>query len=102
MSDYTVSPRARQDLLAIWDYIANKRRSPAAADRQLERLAEKFALLATQPLLGESRDDMRPRLRVFAAGNYVILYYPTEHGVDIAGVAHGAQDIEAMFRRGER
>jgi hypothetical protein len=34
--------------------------------------------------------------------NYLILYFPMRAGVEIAGVVHGAQDVESQFRRGQR
>jgi len=60
MSDYRVAPQAKSDLDAIWDYIGVEKDRPAAASRQVELLFDKFSLLATQPLLGEVRDDLGP------------------------------------------
>lgn len=96
MSRFVVSKRADQDLDGIADYIAQH--NPSAAVRELRRLYDKFALLATQPLLGESRDDLGLDLRGFAAGSYVIFYRPTEDGIEIVGVVHGARNIPATFR----
>ena len=53
MSRFTLDPTVREDLDAIWDYIAIDNNSPGAASRQIEMLREKFILLATQPLLGQ-------------------------------------------------
>jgi len=102
MSRYTISPLARQDIQSIWDYIALENQSPDAADSLVDRFFARFRLLASRPLLGELRRDLRPGLRSFTVGRYVLLYYPTASGVEIAGVVHGARDIEGMFRRGER
>ena len=55
MNRYVVSPQALADLQAIWDYIGIEQDSPVAASDQLRRFREKFALLATQPLMGELR-----------------------------------------------
>ena len=102
MTHYSIAPQARDDLQAIWDYIAIENGKPSTANSFLARLCRKFALLATQPLMGQARDDLRPGLRVFTAGSYVIFYYPQPDGVEVAGVVHGAQDVEAMFRAGQR
>ncbi len=102
MNHFTVAPLARKDLQAIWDYIGVENSSPDAAGRLLKWFFDKFALLASQPLLGQLREDLRPGLRIFSAESYVILYYPTKGGIEVVGVVHGAQDIEAMFRVGER
>lgn len=99
MSRFRISRQAAADSDAIWDYLAIAKDNPAAAYHQVENLFEKFHLLATQPLMGQSREDLRSGLRTFAAGSYVILYYPLRDGIEVAGVVHGARDIESMFRR---
>ena len=86
----------------IWNYLAVRRKSYDAADQVVEMLREKFALLASHPLLGQSRDDLRPGLRIFSAGNYVILFYSEDNGVEIIGIEHASRDLEGVFRRGER
>ena len=101
MKSYRLSSRARADIHAIWDYLAVERGSPEAAYRQVESLYAKFSLLATSPLLGEARDDLRPALRAFSADRYVIFYYPFDRGIEVAAVVHAARDIEGLFRRGE-
>jgi toxin ParE1/3/4 len=102
MNRYSISPRAKDDLQAIWNFIGIEQDSPDAAQRLLQRFCEKFILLATQPLLGQLREDLRPGLRLFVADNYVILYYPTNDGIDVAGVVHAARHIEWLFQSGER
>lgn len=95
MSRYVVSPLSRTDLDGIWDYIAAD--NIAAADRTLERFHELIHMLARQPLIGESRDDLLPHLRSFPAGNYVIYYFPIPNGVRIVRVIHAARDIADLF-----
>jgi toxin ParE1/3/4 len=97
MSKYTIAPRARQDLLAIWNHIALENDRPLAADAQLDRLCEAFRMLASQPLLGQARDDLRPGVRVFAADCYAIVYLLAAGGVQIVAVVHGARDIDSLF-----
>jgi len=43
MTPYVVSPLAKADLDAIWDYVAEK--SPSAADRLLSTFHEELCLL---------------------------------------------------------
>lgn len=101
MNRYVISPRALADLQAIWDYLGIEQDSPDAASRQVLRFYEKFSLLASQPLMGQLRDDLRPGLRLFVADSYVILYYPRDNGIDVAGVVHAARHIESLFRGGQ-
>jgi toxin ParE1/3/4 len=67
------------------------------ADRWVDKLDEKFALWATQPLMGRSRDELAPGLRSFAFGRYVVFYEPLADGIDVVRVLHGARDIDANF-----
>ena len=102
MNRYTIARQAVADLQTIWDYIGIEQDSPKAANDQLGRFHEKFSLLATEPLLGQLRDDLRPRLRIFVADSYVILYYPLRGGIEVAGVVHAARHIEWLFQSGQR
>jgi toxin ParE1/3/4 len=70
----------------------------AAALRTVARLQEIFHLLATQPLMGESRDDFGKNVRLFTVGNYVIFFRPANNTVEILGVVHGARDLKAACR----
>ena len=88
-------PLAETDLLEIWDYIADD--SLAAADRWVDRIDEQLSLLAAQPKIGRSRDELAPGMRSFPVGRYVIFYVPLDDGIDVVRVLHGARDIEEIF-----
>jgi toxin ParE1/3/4 len=87
--------RARQDLIEIWCHIG--RDDPAAADRQLDRIDARCALLAKHPQLGPERADIRPGLRYLVVERYVILYRMVEGGVEIVRVVHGARNLPNLF-----
>ncbi len=95
MSRYTISPIAREDIKGIYRHIAEDK--PSAAKKWRQGLYERFRLLAGQPLLGESCPHLRPDLLAFTVGNYVIFYVPTQQGIEIERLLHGAQDIESLF-----
>ena len=102
MSRYRIADLARTDLDGIWDYIGIEKNNPDAAQRQIDELFEKFTILANNPRIGQLREDLRPDLRVFPAGQYVILYYSHNDGIDVVGVVHGARDLRGLIQRGER
>lgn len=85
-----VRPAARNDLVGIGRYIA--RDSPAAADRFVDRLAEKSRLLAEQPGIGRPHPT-RAGLRVFGIGEYLILYRETPDGIEVLRYLHGRRDL---------
>jgi len=97
MSGFRLSHRAERDLEEIADYIAD--RNPSAAVREVERLLERFALLATQPLMGQLRDDLPDHPRAFSAGNYLVVYQPTVNGIEVARVVHAARDVASILRQ---
>ena len=49
--------------------------------------------------MGRSRDDLRPGLRSFTVGEYVIFYIIEHEDVEILRVLHGRQDIEGQLGR---
>jgi toxin ParE1/3/4 len=61
-------------------------------------ITERFSLLAAFPYAGRARGDLRPGLRSFSVGDYVILYRIEREDVVILPVIHGRRDIEATFR----
>jgi len=98
MRFFRLAPQASLDLEGIWDYIGLEKENPNAAFRQVEMLYEKFNLLSSHPLLGESRDDLGINLRSFVAGNYVVVYRPGQNEIEITRVIHAARDIRSMFK----
>jgi toxin ParE1/3/4 len=97
MSKFRLSAQAADDLEDIWDYVGIEKASPAAAQHQIDIIHEKFVLLVQNPLLGERCDLLRPGLRFFTAGNYVVFYIPAANGIEVERIIHGARNIEAMF-----
>jgi len=90
------TPEAVDDLDGIWDHIALDNMS--AADRVLDELHERFALLARNPEIGE----LQPLLaggtyRRFTYRNYVIYYRPMDDGIIVIRVLHGARDHERLL-----
>jgi toxin ParE1/3/4 len=73
------SALARNDLAAIWLYIANE--NHAAADKLMDEISQTLTTVAKYPLIGESVDDLRPKTRRTTVGNYQLFYEPTENGI---------------------
>lgn len=88
-------PQAEADLGDIWWYIAQD--SLQSADRFLDRIHEKCLLLAEFPQMGVVQDELKPHLRSFSVGHYLIFYFPIEDGIDIVRVLQGARDIEGFL-----
>ena len=93
------TPQADSDLDDIWYYVAIKSDSIDIADRFIDSIIDRFFLLASHPNIGRSRDeDLRPGLRSFPIGEYVIIYRILKEDVQILRVLHGSRNIAALFR----
>ena len=95
MTPYTIAPQAQTDLDEVWDYVADD--SVTAADQLLATFHDKFLLLSSHPLIGQTRYELRPNLRCFSVGSYVVYYQPEEERIRIVRVLHGARDVDALF-----
>ena len=95
MPRVVLRPATEVDLLLIWDFIAQD--SSVAADNYIRWLTDKLDMLATQPYMGRARDELKPNLRSFTAGNHIAFYYPLEDGIAIERILDGRQDIRAIF-----
>jgi toxin ParE1/3/4 len=94
------SPQADSDLDDIWYYVASQSGSVEIADRLIDSITERFFLLASRPHVGRARDqDLRPGLRSFPVGEYVIIYRIQNEDVLILRVLRGSRNIEALFGR---
>jgi toxin ParE1/3/4 len=91
MARVTRSRRLEEDLLAIAEYIA--RDNPSAAARWLDEMEKTFALLASYPSVGHEVGHIRPGLRRFCRGNYLIYFEPAADGVRVVRVLHGSRQI---------
>jgi toxin ParE1/3/4 len=90
-------PRARQDLVEIWRYIADDSGEPRA-DRYLRRLNDVVSYLAQQPLMGRKRPEIQEEeIRSFPAESHVIFYIALEDGIELVRVIHGSQDLEKAW-----
>jgi toxin ParE1/3/4 len=89
-------PKANEDLLDIWLFIA--RRNIEAADGIVESIEDKFRLLSDYPEIGRPRPEIGPGVRSVAVGNYLVLYRSMTGRVEIVRVIHGARHLKGLLR----
>lgn len=95
MSSYRLSASAFADLREIHDYISDD--NPDAANQLNEKFETKFCKLAEFPNMGSPLRRLGPEVRSATVGMYVIVYRPTEYGIEVVRVLQGNRDIESMF-----
>ena len=94
---HRLAPEAEIELDEIWYFIATESRSVDIADRFTNSITDRFLLISTHPYAGRPRDDLRPGLRSFPAGQYLIFYRLLDTDVLILHVAHGRRNLETLF-----
>jgi antitoxin ParD1/3/4 len=96
MSEFTLAPAARQDLLDIWDYIAVD--SLDAADRVRDELFAAMRKLAAMPHLGHLREDrVDEPLRFWRVYRYLIIYRAESDPIEIVRVLSASRDISSLL-----
>lgn len=90
------SPKSRQDLIEIGDYIAKD--SPANAQTFVKRLISQCEKIGLAPLGYSARDDLAPGIRMAALGRYVIFFRHMDNTIRIERVLHGARNIPKLFK----
>ena len=95
---HRLAPEAEAELDDIWYYVARESGSVEIADRLIDSITERFFLLSNHPHVGRRRDDdLRPGLRSFPVGEYVIIYRIANADVLILHVARGSRNLETLF-----
>ena len=97
MSKARLSDQAKEDMVEMWEYIAQE--NPSAADRLLQTLVKQYKSLAENPGMGRLREELRPDIRSFPVGNYLILYRAIPEGIAVLRIIHGARDLESLLER---
>ena len=96
MSDFVLSPEARQDLFNNWDYIAQD--NIDAADRVASEIRNAMETLALNPAIGHYRSDLAGEpLRFWRVYTYLIIYRPESKPIQIVRVLSAYRDIRTLL-----
>jgi toxin ParE1/3/4 len=91
------TPEAKDDLLDLYDYIADHS-SPKRALRYILRIEKTCQSLTTLPERGTRRDDLRPGLRVMGFERRVLIAFRVSaDSVAILRILYGGRSIELAF-----
>lgn len=98
MRPYRLSPEAQADLVEIKLHLVRVG-GARLARRVLGGIRQKLQLLADNPGLGHSRQDLTDEnVKFLAVFAYLIVYDPLIHPIGIARILHGSRDLETTFR----
>jgi toxin ParE1/3/4 len=94
------SLEALGDVDRLWDYYA-KLSGQTIADRVIREVAKAVAAIGDFPLVGRSRDEIRPGIRSLAASPHVVFYRLKGGLPEVVRVLDGRQDIGEIFSEDE-
>ena len=94
---HRLAPQVEFELDDIWYYVARESGSIKIADRLIDSITNCLYLLASHPYVGRLREDLRPGLRSFHVGQYIVIYRIDETDVLILHVLHSHRDILRVF-----
>lgn len=86
-----LSHRAKEDLIEIWEFIADH--DELAADRYIDHLRDRALELLHFPELGRARNEIQPGLRSLLARNHLLFYRAESQEVQILRILHGSMDF---------
>ncbi|CAN5644772.1 hypothetical protein BH10PSE5_BH10PSE5_35840 [soil metagenome] len=94
----TFRPAALDDLLNLFDYIADEV-SPTVAGGYIDRIEQSCRSLTTFPERGTRREDLAPGLRILGFERRATIAFRVIGGdVQIVRIFYGGQDFDAALR----
>lgn|ERR1700749_2010926 len=93
-----ISPKAREDLTAIENYVA-EHGGEALADGVIVRINKTISTLAYMPGIGNFRPYLRPGDRIFPVSPWTIIYRELREGdgIFVFRIIDGRRDLAALF-----
>jgi toxin ParE1/3/4 len=82
----------------IWAYLAVESGSLEVAEKVVDAIFATLRILGRSPGVGRDRsEDLRPGLRSFPSGRYLIFYRIVGSTVKIVRVLHASRDIQTAL-----
>lgn len=88
------SPKAEEDLIDIWLYIAEDQ--PINADRFLDSLNDSIELLAETPGMGVERPNLYKGIKSYPVGNYILYYRVNASELELVRVLSASRDVDSL------
>lgn len=95
---FVFTEEAEGQLLEILDFLADE--SESAAVRVRDAIYDAVSMLAENPGLGHTRQDLTDRpLKFWSIHSYLLVYDPDSRPLTVIAVLHGARDVEKLLKR---
>ena len=86
-----ISQSAKDDLVEIWEFIAEH--DELAAARYSDNLRLRARELIRYPLLGRTRREVLPDIRSLLFRNHLIFYRVRKTSIQVLRILHGSMDL---------
>lgn len=97
MAQFFLSKAASEDLVEIWDYIAQD--SLDIADRVVQQLENKIKVLSKNPQMGHRRPDLTHHpVRFWPVYQYLIIYLENKTPLHVVRILGGYRDIARLLK----
>jgi plasmid stabilization system protein ParE len=97
MTAFRLSPEAAQDLIEIYEYIAQD--NVGAAERVRIELLEALRGLAAMPGKGHRREDLTSHQVLFwPVRSYQVIYRTERRPLEVVAVLHGKRNIRRILK----
>ena len=96
MVNFQLTELAKQDLRSIGRYTQTTW-GREQRNTYLAKIDAAFQLLAMEPQLGKSCDDLRAGYRKYPVGKHLIFYRQSANSLEIIRILHERMDITARF-----
>lgn len=94
---YQLTASAQRHVDEIGVFIAED--SLDAALKVYDALEEAFELLAENPGIGHTREDLTNRpVKFWSVYSYLVVYEPASEPLTVVAVLHGARDVENLLK----
>jgi toxin ParE1/3/4 len=93
---YRLTPKAEDDLAAIWRYSAETW-SAAQADTCLDTLVATIETIVAMPILARERREFDPPVRIHPTAEHVIIYLIDGDVIFVIRILGGRQNWRAML-----
>ena len=91
-----LSPKAKEDLLQIWQYYARSA-SPEVADRKLHEIAIETERIGRHPTPGREHDEF-PGLRRLLVHPHTVFFRITATKAEVTRVLHEQRDFPTLLK----
>ena len=96
ITGYRLTPKAEDDLEAIWRYSAETW-SAAQADTYIDTLIATIETIVAMPTLARERVDFDPPVRIHPAAEHLIIYCIEADAILVIRILGGRQNWRAML-----